>query len=121
MGLAHPDPSAKPSYPQADQHSQLIGKLNEGVLNPLIQITDKNVKDKWAQYKFLQNTTGDQSPSGWNSINYDCLSRAIQSVLYLENNTPIQAMSLDMRILRKHIKCFTTIQVNNIHSLSLIY
>jgi len=48
MGLAHPDPSAKPSYPQADQHSQLIGKLNEGVLNPLIQITDKNVKQNTA-------------------------------------------------------------------------
>jgi len=39
-----PDPSAEPSYPQADQYPTRLGvicRLTEGALNPVIQIIDK--------------------------------------------------------------------------------
>jgi len=59
-----------PTLQQIDTPAQLgvICKLAEGALNPLMQITDKVIKQDWPQYCALGNTTHDQPPAGFNSL-----------------------------------------------------
>ncbi|KAK4819628.1 hypothetical protein QYF61_008848 [Mycteria americana] len=68
-------------------------KLTEDALDPLVQIIDKDVKQKWPQHRALGNTACDRPPTGVNSIHHHSLGPAIQPVLYPAKSTPVQAMS----------------------------
>ncbi|KAK4807115.1 hypothetical protein QYF61_018456 [Mycteria americana] len=102
----------------------VICKLTEGALDPLVQIIDKDIKQNWPQHRALGNTACDWPPSGFNSIHHHSLGPAIQPVLYPAKSTPIQAMShqfLQENAVGDSVKGFTKVQVNIIHSLSLIH
>ncbi|KAK4815167.1 hypothetical protein QYF61_017663 [Mycteria americana] len=64
-----------PTLKQINTPTQLgvICKLTEGALNPLIQITDRDIKQNWPQHRALGNTTCDRPPTGFNSIHHDVL------------------------------------------------
>lgn len=53
-----------PTFHQIDGPAQLeaICKLTEGALGALLQTIDKGIKQSWAQYWTLRNTTGYQPP-----------------------------------------------------------
>ncbi|KAJ7414452.1 hypothetical protein BTVI_41054 [Pitangus sulphuratus] len=51
-----------PSYPPAEQHPTQLGvvcELTENALSLLVQIINKDIKEHWAQYRALGNTTCD--------------------------------------------------------------
>jgi len=72
-----------PNFQQIDTPAQLdiIRKLTEGALNPLIQITDKDVKQDWPQNRALGNTTCDRLPAGFNSIHTTLWARPASQFL----------------------------------------
>ncbi|KAK4814948.1 hypothetical protein QYF61_006892 [Mycteria americana] len=84
-----------PPLKQINTPAQLgvICKLAEGALDPLFQITHKDIKQGWPQHRALGDTTCDQLPTGFNSIHHHSLGPAIQPVLYPAKSTPVQAMS----------------------------
>ncbi|KAK4826416.1 hypothetical protein QYF61_008949 [Mycteria americana] len=84
-----------PTLKQINTPAQLgvICKLTEGVLDPFIQIIDKDIKQDWPQHRALGNTTCDQPPTGVNSIHHHSLGPAVQPVLYPVKSSPVQAMS----------------------------
>ncbi|KAK4820326.1 hypothetical protein QYF61_023559 [Mycteria americana] len=84
-----------PPLQQINTPTQLgvICKLTEGALDPLVQVTDKDIKQNWPQHRALGNTACDRPPTGVNSIHHHSLGPAIQPVLYPERSTPVQAMS----------------------------
>ncbi|KAK4814367.1 LOW QUALITY PROTEIN: hypothetical protein QYF61_017780 [Mycteria americana] len=115
-----------PTFKQINNPTQLgvICKLTEGALDPFIQIIDKDIKQNWPQHRALGNTTCDRPPTGVNSIQHHSLGPAIQPVLYPAKRTPIQAMSsqfLQENAVGNCVKGFTEVQIDNIHSLSLIH
>jgi len=65
----------------------VICKLTEGALNPLVQIINKNIKQRWPQYLYLGTTTYDRLPAGFNSIHYHNLGLTFQPIFL-----PVQAM-----------------------------
>ncbi|KAK4832009.1 hypothetical protein QYF61_020447 [Mycteria americana] len=79
-----------PTLKQINTPTQLgvICKLTESVLDPLIQIIDKDVKQNWPQHRALGNTSCDRLPTGVNSIHHHSLGSAIQPVLYPAKSTP---------------------------------
>ncbi|KAK4816367.1 hypothetical protein QYF61_016271 [Mycteria americana] len=102
----------------------VICKLTEGALDALIQIIDKDIKQNWPQHRALGNTACDRPPTGVNSIHHHSLGPAMQPVLYPAKSTPIQTMSSQVvqeNAVGNHVKGFTEVQVDNIHSLSLIH
>ncbi|KAK4814368.1 LOW QUALITY PROTEIN: hypothetical protein QYF61_017781 [Mycteria americana] len=114
------------TFKQINNPTQLgvICKLTEGALDPFIQIIDKDIKQNWPQHRALGNTTCDRPPTGVNSIQHHSLGPAIQPVLYPAKRTPIQAMSsqfLQENAVGNCVKGFTEVQIDNIHSLSLIH
>ena len=101
-----------------------VCKLTEGALNPLIQIIDKDSKQDQIQNGALENTTLDWLPAGFNSIHHHSLCSAIQTVLYPGKSAPIQTTGgqfLQEDAEGNVVKSLMIIQVDNIHSLSLIY
>ncbi|PKU41591.1 hypothetical protein llap_8090 [Limosa lapponica baueri] len=70
----------------------VICKFTEGALDPLIQITDKDVKENRPQYRTLWDTTRDRSPTGFNSIHRHSLGPTLQPVFNPVESIPIQAM-----------------------------
>ncbi|KAK4831896.1 hypothetical protein QYF61_020043 [Mycteria americana] len=84
-----------PPLKQINTPTQLgvICKFTEGILNPLIQIIDKDIKQDWPQHRALGNTACDWPPTGFNSIHHHSLGPAIQPVLYPAKSAPVQAMS----------------------------
>ncbi|KAK4832004.1 hypothetical protein QYF61_020442 [Mycteria americana] len=87
-----------PTFKQINTPTQLgvICKLTESVLDPLIQIIDKDIKQNWPQHRALGNTACDRLPTGVNSIHHHSLGPAIQPVLYPAKSTPVQAMSCQL-------------------------
>ncbi|KAK4830680.1 hypothetical protein QYF61_012849 [Mycteria americana] len=126
LGLS---PLIQPSLPtlkQINTPTQLgvICNLTEGALDPLVQIIDKYIEQNWPQHRALGNTTCDWLPTGFNFIHHNTLGPSIQPVLYPVKNTPVQAMSsqfLQENVVQNGVEGFTKIQVDNIHSLSLIH
>ena len=61
-----------PTLKKIDTSSQLVGicKPTEGALNTLILIINKDTEQDRPQYQPLGNTTCDQSPAGFNSIQH---------------------------------------------------
>ncbi|KAK4823264.1 hypothetical protein QYF61_000231 [Mycteria americana] len=115
-----------PTLKQINTPTQLgvVCKLTEGALDPFIQIIDKDVKQNWPQHRALGNTACDRPPTGVNSIHHHSLGLAIQPVLYPAKSTPVQAMSsqfLQENAVGNHVKGFTEVYIDNIHSLSLIH
>ncbi|KAK4827864.1 hypothetical protein QYF61_022014 [Mycteria americana] len=115
-----------PPLKQINAPAQLdvICKLTEGALDPFVQIIDKDIKQNWPQHRALGNTTCDRPPTGVNSIHHHSLGPAIQPVLYPAKSAPIPAMSrqfLQENAVGDSVKGFTKVQVDNIHSLSLIH
>ncbi|KAK4807797.1 hypothetical protein QYF61_023630 [Mycteria americana] len=115
-----------PPLQQINTPAQLgvICKLTEGALDPLVQIVDKDIKQNWPQHRTLGNTTCDRPPTGVNSIHHHSLGPAIQPVLYPAKSTTVQAMSsqfLQENAVGNRVKGFTEVQIDNIHSLSLIH
>ncbi|KAK4828214.1 hypothetical protein QYF61_024648 [Mycteria americana] len=115
-----------PPLKQINTPTQLgvICKLAETALDPFVQIIDKDVKQNWPQHRALGNTACDRPPTGVNSIHHHSLGPAVQPVLYPAKSTPIQAMSsqfLQENAVGNSVKGFTEVQVDNIHSLSLIH
>ncbi|KAK4825928.1 hypothetical protein QYF61_003423 [Mycteria americana] len=118
LGLVKPHtidlgPSIQPVQ-QINTPTQLgvICKLTEGVLDPFVQIIDKDIKQNWPQHRALGNTTCDRLPTGVNSIHHHSLGPAIQPVLYPAKSTPIQAMSsqfLQENAVGNRVKGFTEV------------
>jgi len=48
-----------PSFQRVNRTTQLsvVGKLAEGALDPTVRVTDKDVKQRWSQYRPLRNAT----------------------------------------------------------------
>ena len=70
ISLFQPDHSVGPSYLQANRHFPQLGvvyKLTDGAHNPLMQISNQDIKQDVPQYQPLGNTTCDQSPPGFNT------------------------------------------------------
>ncbi|PKU46747.1 hypothetical protein llap_2943 [Limosa lapponica baueri] len=109
LGLIEPhaiglDPSIQPVQIPLQRHPTLkkinapgqldvICKLTEDALDPLIQVVDKGINQNWPQYRALGNTTRDRPPTGFNSIHHNPLGMAIQPLFKAAEGTPIQAMS----------------------------
>ncbi|KAK4814133.1 hypothetical protein QYF61_009052 [Mycteria americana] len=115
-----------PTLQQINTPTQLgvICKLTESTLDPFVQIIDKDVKQNWPQHRALGNTACDRLPIGVNSIHHHSLGPAVQPVLYPAKRTPVQAMSsqfLQENAVGDRVKGFTEVQIDNIHSLSLIH
>ncbi|KAK4809954.1 hypothetical protein QYF61_002911 [Mycteria americana] len=115
-----------PTLQQINTPTQLrvVCKLTESTLDPFVQIIDKDVKQNWPQHRALGNTTCDRPPTGVNSIHHHSLGPAIQPVLYPAKSTPVQAMSsqfLQDNAVGNHVKGFTEVYIDYIHSLSLIH
>ncbi|KAK4827479.1 hypothetical protein QYF61_018779 [Mycteria americana] len=115
-----------PTLKQINTPTQLgvICKLTESTLDPFVQIIDKDVKQNWPQHRALGNTACDRPTTGVNSIHHHSLGPAVQPVLYPAKSTPVQAMSsqfLQENAVGNRVKGFTEVQVDNIHSLSLIH
>jgi len=55
----------------------------------LVQIIDKDTKQKWPQYWALGNTSCDWPPTGFNSIHHNSLGPAIQPVFYPVKSAPV--------------------------------
>ncbi|KAK4814940.1 hypothetical protein QYF61_006884 [Mycteria americana] len=103
-----------PPLKQINTPAQLgvICKLTEGALDPLFQITHKDIKQGWPQHRALGDTTCDRLPTGFNSIHHHSLGPAIQPVLYPAKSTPIQAMSsqfLQENAVGNRVKGFTEV------------
>ncbi|KAK4831295.1 hypothetical protein QYF61_016765, partial [Mycteria americana] len=60
----------------------VICKLAESTLNPLIQITDKDIKQDRPQNRALGNTACDRPPPAFNSAHHNSLGSATQPVFY---------------------------------------
>ncbi|KAK4826403.1 hypothetical protein QYF61_008690 [Mycteria americana] len=73
-----------PTLKQINAPAQLgvVCKLTEGALDPLFQISDKDIKQNWPQHRAPGNSTCDRPPTGFNSIHHHSLGPAIQPVLY---------------------------------------
>ncbi|KAK4818449.1 hypothetical protein QYF61_013136 [Mycteria americana] len=104
-----------PTLQQINTPTQLgiVCKLTEGVLNPLVQIIGKDIKQNWPQHRALGNTTCDRPPTAVNSIHHNALGLAIQPVLYPVNTTPVQAMSsqfLQENAVGNRVKAFTEVR-----------
>ncbi|KAK4821026.1 hypothetical protein QYF61_012112 [Mycteria americana] len=115
-----------PALQQINTPAQLgvFCKLTEGALDPFVQIIDKDIKQDWPHHRALGNTACDWPPTGVNSIHHRSLGPAIQPVLYPGKSTPVQAMSsqfLQENAAGNNVKGFTKVQIDNIHSLSLIH
>ncbi|KAK4807192.1 hypothetical protein QYF61_024312 [Mycteria americana] len=115
-----------PPLKQINTPTQLgvICKLAEGALDPFVQIIDKDIKQNWPQHRALGNTACERPPTGVNSIHHHSLGLAMQPVLYPAKSTPVQAMSsqfLQENAVGDRVKGFTEVQIDNIHSLSLIH
>ncbi|KAK4822219.1 hypothetical protein QYF61_011860 [Mycteria americana] len=111
-----------PTLKQIKAPAQLvvICKLTEGALDPFVQIIDKDIKQNWPQHRALGNTACDRPPTGVSSIHHHSLGPAIQPVLYPAKSTPVQAMSsqfLQENAVGNHVKGFTELYIDNIHSL----
>ncbi|KAK4823675.1 hypothetical protein QYF61_005646 [Mycteria americana] len=95
-----------------------------GVICKLTEDIDKDIKQNWPQHRALGNTACDRPPTGVNSIHHHSLGPAIQPVLYPAKSTPVQAMGsqfLQENAVGNRVKGFTEVQIDNIHSLSLIH
>ncbi|KAK4814531.1 hypothetical protein QYF61_022020 [Mycteria americana] len=115
-----------PPLKQINTPTQLgvICKLTESALDPLVQIIDKDIKQNRPQHRALGNTACKWRPTGINSIHHHSLGPAVQPVLYPAKSTPVQAMSsqfLQENAVGNRVKGFTEVQIDNIHSLSLIH
>lgn len=86
------------------------------------QIIDKNTKQNWAQKWALRKITGNEPPTAPNSIHYGSLSPVSQLVPHPVNCTSIQATGRQFLqdTFRASVKHFNKIQVDSIHSFSLI-
>ncbi|KAK4829036.1 hypothetical protein QYF61_001841 [Mycteria americana] len=115
-----------PPLKQINTPTQLgvICKLTESALDPFVQIIDKDIKQNWPQHRALGNTACDRPPTRVNSIHHHSLGPAVQPVLYPAKSTSVQAMGsqfLQENAVGNRVKGFTEVQIDNIHSLSLIY
>ena len=115
-----------PTLKQIDTPAQLgvICKHTEGALDPLVQITDKDIKPNWPEYWALENTTCDWPSTGFISIHHNSVGSAIQSVFYPTENIPVQAIGsqfLQNNAVGNCVKGFSKVQLKNIHSLSLVH
>ena len=81
-----------PTIKQINTPTQLdvICKLSEGALDPLIQIIYKDIKQNWPQYRALGNTTCDRPTAGFNPTHHNSLGLAVQPVFYPAKCTAIQ-------------------------------
>ncbi|PKU45443.1 wd repeat-containing protein hypothetical protein [Limosa lapponica baueri] len=86
-------------------------------------IIDKDVKENWPQYRALGDTTRDQPPTI--ELHSPPLSGpGLQPVFNPVESPPVQAMGsqfLQEDTVGDCIKDLTKVQVNNVHSLSLIH
>ena len=115
-----------PTRKQIDTPAQLgvFWKFTEWPLNSLIQIIDKDVKQEQTQNWALGDSTHDKLPAGFHSIQHQSLYSAIQPVLYAVKSTPIQTMGswfLQEDAVGNSVKGLAKVQIDNIHSLSLIH
>ncbi|PKU39453.1 rna-directed dna polymerase from mobile element jockey- hypothetical protein [Limosa lapponica baueri] len=114
------------THQHVDTPTQLgvVCELNEGALDPLVQIIDKDVKENWPQYRALWDTTRDRPPTGFNSIHHHSLGPGLQRIFNPAKSPPVQAVGsqlLQENAVGNCIKGLAKVQVNNIHSLSFIH
>lgn len=57
----------------------------EGILKPIIYVTDKDVEQHQSQVRLLEDTTRDQPPRGHRAIYNSLLIVTIQPLLYPSN------------------------------------
>ena len=115
-----------PTLKQINTSVQLdvVCKLTEDALDPLVQIIDKDIKQNWPQNWALGNTICAQLSTGFNSIHHNALVPVIQLVLYPVKSVPIQAMRnqfLQQNAVENGVIGFTKVYVDNIYSLCLIH
>ncbi|KAJ7405122.1 hypothetical protein WISP_141802 [Willisornis vidua] len=102
----------------------VICKFANGGLNSLIQIINKDIKQNWAQYSSLENTTVDQAPTECSPIHQQSLGPAIQAVLIPAESTPVQEVGCQLfqeHVMGDSAKGFAEVQIDHIHSLPLIH
>ncbi|KAK4830182.1 hypothetical protein QYF61_008973 [Mycteria americana] len=115
-----------PSLRGVNHTTQLgvICKLAEGALNPTVHVIDEGVKQYWSQYGSLRDTTCHPSPSGHGAVDHYCLDATIQPIPPPPNRPPIKSVSLQFRekdVVGDCVKGLTEIQIDDIHSSSLVH
>ncbi|PKU46206.1 hypothetical protein llap_3480 [Limosa lapponica baueri] len=73
-----------PSFQCINSTTQLgvTSNLAKGALNPTIHVANKDVKQRWSQYRPLRSATHHCSPLGHRSIDHNKLSATIQPIPY---------------------------------------
>ncbi|KAK4831337.1 hypothetical protein QYF61_017468 [Mycteria americana] len=104
-----------PSLWHVNSTTQLgdIGKLAEGALNPTVHVADKDVKQRWFQYRPLRNATCPWFPLGHRAVDRNSLSVTMQPISYPPSSPSIKSMSLQFRdkdVVQDSVKCFAQIQ-----------
>ncbi|KAK4827398.1 LOW QUALITY PROTEIN: hypothetical protein QYF61_017803 [Mycteria americana] len=93
----------------------VICKLAEGALDPIVNVTDEDIKQHWSQYGPLRNTT---------SVDHFPLDVTIQPIPHPLNSPPIKSLSLQFRkkdVVGDRVKGLIEVQIDNIRSSSLIH
>lgn len=101
----------------------VICKLTEDALDPVIQITDEDMKQDWSQHWALGNTTDGHLPAGWSSSHHQSLDYTIHQVLKSEQCTCLSHGLLVSpgEFYGSYVKRFTKFQADNFHSISFIH
>ena len=85
----------------------VICKLAEGALDPIIYVTDKDIKQYWSQDRALRNTTHHWPLLGCRASNHHFLGVAFKPILYPLNGPPFKSISLqfgDQDVIWDHVK-----------------
>ena len=86
--------------------------------------TDEYIKQCWSQQGPLRDTTCHWHPFGHWTVGHYSLDATIQTIPYPLNSPPIKSISLQFRkkdVVGNHVKGLTEIQMDDIHSSSLVH
>ena len=108
--------NAFPSFQGTDCTTQLgvLCKLDEGALDAVVCVTDKDVEEHWSQDGSLGDIAHDLLPSGHRTIDHNPLAMAILSMPYPSNNSAFKSMPLQIRdkdVVQDHVKGLAEVQV----------
>ncbi|KAK4826321.1 hypothetical protein QYF61_007406 [Mycteria americana] len=125
-----PQPEQDLALGLVEPHEVHIGPLLKLVQVPLDGIpslrhvnctTQLDIKQYWSQYRLPRDTTCHQSPSGHSAI--DPLDVTIQPIPHPPKSPSIKSISHQFRekdVVGHHVKGLTEVQIDNIHSSSLV-
>ena len=101
----------------------VICKLAKGVLNPIVYVVDKDIKQYQSQDRPLRDTTRYWPPPGHGDIDHHSLGATFKPISCPLNGPPIKSISLnfgDQNVMWDHVKGLAEVQVDNTACSSLV-